>query len=87
MTGTDLCVNLETSVPVIFEPPCISKVCKISVSAKPWFADLQTVLLHIQMISNSKLYHISLFLLMYLVNLIFQTFHINAEQYPLKFHC
>jgi len=24
MTGTDLCVNLVTSVPVIFEPPCIS---------------------------------------------------------------
>jgi len=23
MTGTDLCVNLATSVPVIFEPPCI----------------------------------------------------------------
>ena len=22
MTGTDLCVNLATSVPVIFEPPC-----------------------------------------------------------------
>jgi len=25
MTGTDLCVNLATSVPVIFEPPCIRK--------------------------------------------------------------
>jgi len=24
MTGTDLCVNLATSVPVIFEPPCTS---------------------------------------------------------------
>ena len=23
MTGTDLCVNLATSVPVIFEPTCI----------------------------------------------------------------
>jgi len=23
MTGTDLCVNLATSVPVIFEPPCM----------------------------------------------------------------
>jgi len=23
MTGTDLCVNLATLVPVIFEPPCI----------------------------------------------------------------
>jgi hypothetical protein len=23
MTGTDLCVNLYKSVPVIFEPPCI----------------------------------------------------------------
>ena len=24
MTGTDLCVRLYKSVPVIFEPPCIS---------------------------------------------------------------
>ena len=23
MTGTDLCVNLATSVPVIFEPLCV----------------------------------------------------------------
>jgi hypothetical protein len=23
MTGTDLCVNKQQSVPVIFEPPCI----------------------------------------------------------------
>ena len=23
MTGTDLCVNLATSIPVIFESPCI----------------------------------------------------------------
>ena len=26
MTGTELCVNLATSVPVIFEPPCIFTV-------------------------------------------------------------
>jgi len=25
MTGTDLCVNLATSVPVIFEPTCMSR--------------------------------------------------------------
>jgi len=24
MTGTDLCVNKPQSIPVIFEPPCIS---------------------------------------------------------------
>jgi len=28
MTGSDLCVYLATSVPVIFEPPCI---CGVSV--------------------------------------------------------
>jgi len=27
MTGADLCVNLATSVPVIFEPPCIRTLC------------------------------------------------------------
>jgi len=26
MTGTDLCVRLYKSVPVIFEPPCTYKV-------------------------------------------------------------
>ena len=30
MTGTDLCVNLATSVPVIFEPPCIWRICSAS---------------------------------------------------------
>jgi len=33
MTGTDLCVNLATSVPVVFEPPCIiNKTCNAGVS-------------------------------------------------------
>jgi hypothetical protein len=27
MTGTDLCVNSIYTVPVIFEPPCISAIC------------------------------------------------------------
>jgi len=30
MTGTDLCVNLATSVLVIFEPPCTSTPAMVS---------------------------------------------------------
>jgi len=38
MTGTDLCVNLATSVPVIFEPPCIkySKGAFVDVTNEKW---------------------------------------------------
>ena len=32
MTGTDLCVNIYKSVPVIFEPPCIMHIETISPS-------------------------------------------------------
>jgi len=31
MTGTDLCVNNNKSVPVIFEPPCIFWSMKITI--------------------------------------------------------
>jgi hypothetical protein len=29
MTGTDLCVNKPQSVPVIFEPPCITQTLEV----------------------------------------------------------
>ena len=29
MTGTDLCVLLYKSVPVIFEPPCINEILHV----------------------------------------------------------
>ena len=30
MTGTDLCVRLYKSVPVIFEPPCTKKQMRLA---------------------------------------------------------
>ena len=35
MTGTDLCVRLYKSVPVIFEPPCISLLYMFRASMCP----------------------------------------------------
>jgi hypothetical protein len=36
MTGTDLCVDKSQSVPVIFEPPCISTIGKGIIVTIPW---------------------------------------------------
>jgi len=46
MTGTDLCVNLATSVPVIFEPPCtiIASDKKDCYFGTYWPCDFQGVL-------------------------------------------
>jgi len=42
MTGTDLCVNLATSVPVIFEPSCKTTISRKSVEFELFHSEEQT---------------------------------------------
>ena len=40
MTGTDLCVNKPFTVPVIFEPPCITDVIELMDVTAVWLIDI-----------------------------------------------